>query len=538
MNKNQPSKHKSSSVNSPAPVRFIISNRCAGKKDASSLKASRDFFDNRFQKSLASNIDIIGDSAKSHSEEATRRVIIFEGDPQELVHKRKELSADFMIEPERPRVPMTFNAIDYFSRNRGADEVAASSIISRSTGMPAGTGSTLGLKVSIEGKPGKGIQVILLLASKTGGQSIQEQALTGADGRVSIQYDDSVWAASLVLVGPKSEFWPMLIHASAIGPEVSLMPLPKDGPMGWWQALAGCPAYSETRGQGIRIGIVDTGFGPHPNLAHVRAAGAFIQGNHLTGSSATTDVANHGTHVTGIIGARPPANSTQYGGIASGADITMARVFPAGQPANQGDIANAIDDLVANHQVQLINLSLGGASSDIEQDAIIAALEKGVVCVCAAGNNRGGAVLFPAAYPQSVAISALGLTGTVPAGSVSAANVPTQPDKFAAGAFAGLYLAAFSNLGPEIACIAAGNGIISTVPATDDVVSPYLPMDGTSMASPVATATLAALLASDPIYQRQPPTAVRAAYAVNAFRSHAISLSLNPIYQGTGLARI
>jgi subtilisin family serine protease len=538
MTKYQPSRSKTSGL-AVTGARFIISNRIAGKRDVSLQKASRDAFDTRFQETLAANIDILGDSAKSRKGgEAVRRVIFFEGDQVELAQKRKDLSADFMIEPERPRIPMLFNPLRYLATSASPAEVSTAAILALAVGMPAGAGATLELKVSAGGKPVKGAAVTLLLASKVGGQSTQEQMPTGDGGSVSLQYDSSVWTPIVVLIEPTNGFWPAIVRTPASGQEVVLTPLPDNGPMGWWQALAGCPGYSETRGQGIRVGIVDTGFGPNPNLAQVKSAGAFIEGAHLTAPTAANDVANHGTHVTGIIGARPQAGSTQFGGIASGADIVVARVFPKGQPANQGDIASAIDDLVANHQVDLINLSLGGSSSDIEQDAVIAAFEQGTLCICAAGNNQGGPVLFPAAYPQAVAISALGLMGTTPPGSASSANVPTQPDKFTTGAFQGLYLAAFSNVGPQVAAITGGNGIISTVPATDGVVSPYLAMDGTSMASPVATATLAACLSTDATYRNQPKTTARAAYAMNMLRGHAISLGLNSLYQGAGLARI
>ena len=180
-------------------------------------------------------------------------------------------------------------------------------------------------------------------------------------------------------------------------------------------------------------------------------------------------------------------------------------------------------------------MSLGGAYSAIEFDAIVAALEAGSVCVCAAGNTRGGAVMFPAAHPQVIAISALGLYGTESPGSTEAANVPNQPDRFAMG---GLYLASFSAVGPQIDATAPGNGIISTVPAREKGSAPYLGLDGTSMACPAATGALAAILSADTHYKELPRGLARSQYVLALARTRCLTLGLNPQYQGAGLVRL
>ena len=78
-------------------------------------------------------------------------------------------------------------------------------------------------------------------------------------------------------------------------------------------------------GRGIRVGVVDTGAGPHPCLQHIASVGAFLGGNSLP-PGLGADVGEHGSHVSGTIGARP-AETGHYAGIAPGCDLLTARVF-------------------------------------------------------------------------------------------------------------------------------------------------------------------------------------------------------------------
>ena len=122
-----------------------------------------------------------------------------------------------------------------------------------------------------------------------------------------------------------------------------------------------------------------------------------------------------------------------FAGLAPGADVFTARVFAPNKGANQGDIAAAIDAMVNAHEVDLINLSLGGQPSIIEYDAVLAAYGSGTLCICAAGNNFGQAVLVPASYPLSVAVSAVGMPGTFPASNLANFTQPSQLDRYGKG---------------------------------------------------------------------------------------------------------
>jgi subtilisin len=181
--------------------------------------------------------------------------------------------------------------------------------------------------------------------------------------------------------------------------------------------------------QAVRVGVVDTGVGPHPDLDAVR------QGDVDNGDG-------HGTHVAGIVHA-----------VAGGSvEIHSYRVFsrPGGLSANFS-VAKAIDQAVTD-LCDVINLSLaisatfdqpGIVVDPVVESAIQDAVDAGCLVVAANGNDGRSFVRFPARLTECVAVSAAGRRGTYPAGSLEAADalmtpVGTNPDDF---------VAAFSNVG-------------------------------------------------------------------------------------------
>jgi subtilisin len=258
--------------------------------------------------------------------------------------------------------------------------------------------------------------------------------------------------------------------------------------------------------------------------------GAFIDGQRLPATD-IEDADGHGTHTSGIIGAQP-RNPGEYAGIADGAELFAARVFAPGKAASQADIANAIDVLSREYECDLLNLSLGGKEpSEILEDAIEDALERGALCVCAAGNNAGD-VNYPAAYQSCVAGSAIGLAGWGPAGSLAESRLPDKPNFYGADNY---YLANFSCLGAEVTCAAPGVGIISTIPSALGQPARYAAMDGTSMASPTACGTLAAILARDPMYRTMSRDVHRARAARGLLVRNCRPLGLVSEYEGRGI---
>lgn len=506
----------------PPTHRFVASNRRAGKQgNPDALKRSRDSFEQGFSQIMAGNVTLLAQNEAV--EEVKRGIRIFEADYLELRAMKEELPADLLIEPLITRKPAVAQPFEV-SLSSGA--------------QPLGKGAKIEfyVKDGAKGLPAVCVTVNFMAKGYPAGAGSKASDLreTDASGKVVFEYEDGVWTPAAAIVDPPYGYWSPAPIMNPTGGTIKCLPLPRTGPLGWWHNAAGIYDYDPTRGAGIKVGVIDTGVGPNPYLGKVRSIGSFIDGGHDPAPGSGRDARNHGSHVCGIIAALPPTGSRDYAGIAPGAEVYMARVFPKDLSATQADIANAIDSLAVESGVHLINMSLGSeVPSAIELDAIRLAMERGTLCVCAAGNNNGKPVCYPAAHNECVAVSGLGLMGVYPPGTLSAYFTPTSQDRFGAG---GLFLASYSNIGNEIVCCAPGTGIISTVPTQAGSPARYLSMNGTSMSTPAVTATLAACLAGDPEYVAMPGDInrfMRAAQVVYSAASH--SLRLSPMYQGLGM---
>jgi len=298
--------------------------------------------------------------------------------------------------------------------------------------------------------------------------------------------------------------------------------------LGWWHRAVRWTRSRGANGNGIKIGVIDTGCGPHPALSHVQALGTFIDNEHTEGID---DDGEHGSHVCGIIAARP-SSWERFIGMAPEAEIIVARVSRPGRYANQANIADALDAMV-DRGVHLVNLSLAASEPSRSLiDSIANAWIHGVVCFAAAG-NLGGDVLWPAKHELVVAVTALGRTAEVSEGSLGhlllegCGNLDNTND---------FVFPNFCSRGPSVNCCAPGVGIISTLRTTDRS-SPghWGDMSGTSMASPLALGVLAAVLSSDLEFVNMPSDESRAKHAVEVLRNQCMPLALNEDCQGDGL---
>jgi subtilisin len=210
----------------------------------------------------------------------------------------------------------------------------------------------------------------------------------------------------------------------------------------------------------IKVGIIDTGISnKHPDLL------ANIKGgvNTINPLKGWNDDNGHGSHVAGIVAALD--NDIGVIGVGPQIDLYAIKVLGANGSGYLSDVIEGIQWAIANN-MQVINMSLGTAS-DIQSlhDAVITAKNAGIVVVAAAGNS-GGAVSYPAAYPEVIAVSA-----------TDENNV----------------LASWSSRGPEVDLAAPGVDIYSTYKGTG-----YATLSGTSMAAPHVSGS-AALVLNTPV---------------------------------------
>jgi serine protease len=169
-------------------------------------------------------------------------------------------------------------------------------------------------------------------------------------------------------------------------------------------------AWKLADGNGVIVAVLDTGVGfedwgnQHvlPDLKGI----TFVDPYNFVGNNKHAgDDHGHGSHVTGTI-AQVTNNGIGVAGVARNVKIMPLKVLSKNGSGSVGGIADAIR-YAADHGAKVMNMSLGSAfPSKILKKAVAYAHDKGVVVVCAAGNESRGKVGYPAAYPGAVAVAA------------------------------------------------------------------------------------------------------------------------------------
>jgi len=227
-------------------------------------------------------------------------------------------------------------------------------------------------------------------------------------------------------------------------------------------------AWATTKGRGVTVAVVDTGV----RAAHEDLGGVVLPGIDLVGNGdGRIDPNGHGTHVAGIIAAQA-VNGKGIAGAAPDVKILPVRVLDANGSGYSSDVAEGVI-WAADHGARIVNLSLGGtAPSQGMREAIKYALSKGALVFAAAGNSgeSGSPAIYPAAFPESVAVGAVNSS---------------------------LQRASFSNIGSYLDVVAPGDSILSTYQSG---AMAYAWESGTSMATPYAAAAGALVAAANPTW--------------------------------------
>ena len=160
---------------------------------------------------------------------------------------------------------------------------------------------------------------------------------------------------------------------------------------------------NEVRTNSVRIGIIDSGI----MIDHPQIKGLIADSKDFTGDG-IEDQIGHGTMVTLIFlyGAEESSDVPEV------PSIIVAKVARKDGKILQEDVIKAID-WIAEHDVVLINISIGFRGSSQDYEPLREALERHpeVRFYCAAGNDGPDVIVYPAAFDLKNVIS-VGLVGT------------------------------------------------------------------------------------------------------------------------------
>ncbi|ODU31646.1 MAG: hypothetical protein BGP24_07460 [Lysobacterales bacterium 69-70] len=171
-----------------------------------------------------------------------------------------------------------------------------------------------------------------------------------------------------------------------------------------FSTIAAGAAQRATRGDGVRIALIDTGV----DAAHPDLAGRIRDQRDFVGGAADT-AERHGTEVAGVISA-VANNKLGIVGVAPGAQLLAYRAcWPATPQAasarcNTFTLALALGAAL-DSDARIINLSLGGPADPLLQELVAQAQARGIVVVGAVPPDRrmDG---FPVGIPGVIAVAA------------------------------------------------------------------------------------------------------------------------------------
>lgn len=185
-------------------------------------------------------------------------------------------------------------------------------------------------------------------------------------------------------------------------------------------------------GTGVSVAVIDTGFYQHSDISF--AGGYSIFGDE---DPWTSDTNGHGTHVAGVIAA---SQQSPARGIAPGVSLYGVKVYPSGKAGEDTPTSTsnlllglqwAINDANEGQGVDIINISSGYETSNQDiYDAILEAVDAGILVVAASGNRQDGnnTIDYPAAHDEVVAVSSVDSNSVIASDSmISAKNELAAP---------------------------------------------------------------------------------------------------------------
>ncbi|PJF17531.1 Peptidase S8, subtilisin-related domain-containing protein [Paramicrosporidium saccamoebae] len=261
--------------------------------------------------------------------------------------------------------------------------------------------------------------------------------------------------------------------------------------------LVGSPYHFNATGKGVNVYTVDSGvMVDHPEFGGRAKLGFSIFG---TGNF-PNDCAGHGTQVASVIA------GTNVG-VAKLANIISCQVLDCEGQGENSSVLAALNWIIDNHvKPAVINMSVGGPKSPTVDAAVLAAVNRGVGVIVAAGNSMIDAC-------------------TLSPSGVDAAMVVGASD-------ADLARADFSNYGSCVDLFAPGRHVIAAALPSQSTKNGFTFVSGTSLSAPLVTGLYALLLEQNP--EKSPAelkNAIVAASAIGFMKEKTLMGSPNVLAQ-------
>ena len=250
--------------------------------------------------------------------------------------------------------------------------------------------------------------------------------------------------------------------------DMQIIAKPAEGSMSWGEGYIKADAYSKYLENNsyydlIKVAVIDSGI----DLDHPYLKGRILSNGYdfVNFKVKPDDVLGHGTHVAGII-----ADCTNDLNV----KIMPIKVIGDNELGGSLVIAKGIEYAI-DGGADVINLSLGGKNSELIDNAVEKAVDKGVVVCVSSGNGDevyhnpiDTANVSPAGVEKAIVVSAIDSEGKI---------------------------APFSNYGASVDIAAPGVKITSAYKDGN-----YAIMSGTSMAAPYVSAAAAMIKLANPDY--------------------------------------
>ncbi|WP_457556674.1 S8 family peptidase [Candidatus Harpocratesius sp.] len=308
----------------------------------------------------------------------------------------------------------------------------------------------------------------------------------------------------------------------------------------WWLNAIGAENVPFT-GKGVKIAIIDTGISVHPDFfengnpkfSRIVANVNFSSEAGVLEKNYYFDDYGHGTHVAGIAAGSGYLSNGEYRGVAPQALLYNAKISNSSGFIQEDDVVAAIEWCI-DEQVDIMSMSFGDVNPDVwtvQTLAIQKAVKKGILAFSSAGNSGPGFFTSgtPASGLYSIAVGATDKNNHVSYFSSWGPTFSNQlnPEICAPGVYIIAPLSKSSILDLEFTIRDKIVGLSSNFG--------YIPLSGTSMASPMAAGAAALLVEAFPDAS---PETIRNALILGASSLETKTLEGEMVRDGAGLINI